>query len=763
MSPTFEDFTRQLVSSGLLAENELGQWVERLQGEGRPATAEELRNLLVREGRLTRFQAACVWEGKTQWLRFGEYEVLDRIGHGGMGMVLKARHRRMDRVVAIKTLRPQMMREPGAVERFYREVKAAARLNHPNIVTAYDAGEHQGIHYLVMEYVEGEDLGRLVTEHGPLPVQEAVECVLQAARGLAYAHQQGVIHRDIKPGNLLLDRCGAVKILDMGLARVLLPGGETAPGDQLTGTGQVMGTCDYMAPEQAVSTHRVDGRADIYSLGCTLYRLLTGEAPYKGETLVEVLLAHREAPIPSLREKRPEVTEELEGVFRRMVAKRPEERYQTMEEVIRALEGCLVKVAVGGGRPEVVEASESTVSALRAWLEGRSAEKETGPAGGAEVATLAVGVGKPVWGKKGIEGKREGLGKWLAAFQGVVGVVPEWLWGVGAVGLILVVGILGLVILRNQPSASQGRLASGDGRRGKVTVRGSLKVREEGGDGKGRVSTKGETESAAESGGLEESLGRVLITWPEAERSGGVLRVDGAELGYEEFVDAGNRDLLRLVLIPGEHVVRLERQGFEAWEERVKVEASQEVALHPQWRAINAPQAGQAEQMLAEGEKPTETAAPVEKPPVEPPVAVTSVRLGLDLAWEKLEGLLREWEAREAEFTQKVAPIEELVKRWQFQEATEAAKGVSFTDPSLAERWRVRQEELVWLAEWKGRILEKINAGGGRLRKADLGLRGLGGEVVAADEQKLTCRLLGGKTEELPWEDLGSQAEPFAL
>lgn len=272
------------------------------------------------------------------------------------------------------------------------------------------------------------------------------------------------------------------------------------------------------------------------------------------------------------------------------------------------------------------------------------------------------------------------------------------------------------------------------------------------------MSTKGETASAAESGGLEESLGRVLITWPEGERASGVLRVDGTELGYEEFVDAGNRDLLRLVLIPGEHVVRLERQGFEAWKERVKVEAGQEVALHPQWRAINVPQAGQAEQMLAEGQKPTETAAPVEKPPAEPPVAVTSVRLGLELAWEKLEGLLREWEAREAEFTQKVAPIEELVNRWRFQEAAEAAKGFSFTDPSLAERWRVRQEGLAWLAEWKGRILEKINAGGGRLRKADLGLRGLGGEVIAADEEKLTCRLLGGKTEELPWEDLGSQA-----
>ncbi|HPP51706.1 MAG TPA: protein kinase, partial [Thermoguttaceae bacterium] len=145
---------------------------------------------------------------------------MDKIGQGGMGMVLKARHRRMDRLVAIKTLRPQAMQDPKAVERFYREVKAAARLNHPNIVTAYDAGEHQGIHYLVMEYVDGQDLARLVKQHGPMAVPEALECVIQAAKGLAYAHQQGVIHRDIKPGNLLLDRSGVVKILDMGLARL---------------------------------------------------------------------------------------------------------------------------------------------------------------------------------------------------------------------------------------------------------------------------------------------------------------------------------------------------------------------------------------------------------------------------------------------------------------------------------------------------------------------------------------------------------------
>lgn len=338
------------------------------------------------------FQASCLWRGKTRGLVLGEYVVEDKIGQGGMGVVCKARPGRMDRVVALKTLPAEAMREAEAVQRFYREVRAAARLSHPNIVTAYDAGECQGLHYLVMEYVDGRDLATLVKEHGPLPWVQAVECVLQAARGLAYAHSQGVVHRDIQPGNLLVDRQG-----------------EGTTEEQLTGTGQVMGTCDYMAPEQAVSTHRVDHRADIYSLGCTLYRLLTGEAPYRGQTLVEVLLAHREAPIPWLRERRPDVPEELEGIFRRMVAKRPEEQYGTMEEVIGELEGVWGTRGAGGVPGE--EAGEVSISA---WLErisapgGSGGQAEAKPAGvaapGAVEAPPVVSGGAGAWGQTMVHG-----------------------------------------------------------------------------------------------------------------------------------------------------------------------------------------------------------------------------------------------------------------------------------------------------------------------------------------------------------------------
>ena len=233
--------------------------------------------------------------------------------------------------------------------RFEREVRAAAKLSHPNIVAAYDADEANGVHFLVMEYVEGNDLSALVKKNGPFPVARTVNYILQAARGLEFAHKKGVIHRDIKPSNLLLDNEGAVKILDMGLARIE-SGGDAATKSELTGTGAVMGTVDYMAPEQALSTHHADARADIYSLGCTLYYLLTGRAAYDGETLMAKLLAHREQPIPELGAGVPE---EIEAVFRKMVAKSVEDRYQSVSEVVADLEKCAQRPANVAQHPAV--------------------------------------------------------------------------------------------------------------------------------------------------------------------------------------------------------------------------------------------------------------------------------------------------------------------------------------------------------------------------------------------------------------------------
>lgn len=275
----------------------------------------------------------------------GNYTLLEKIGQGGMGQVFRAHHRRMERVVALKVLPAAFAEDPGVVERFQREVKAAARLSHPNIVTAFDADEAGGTHFLVMEYVQGQDLSALVRQFGP-PVDcfKAVDWIVQAARGLAYAHSEHVAHRDIKPSNLILDRQGRIRILDLGLARVDLGashGADVEDVTDLTSSGMVMGTADYMAPEQALDSRHADGRADIYSLGATLHYVLTGRPMYGGDTMMKRLYAHRDQPIPTLQSKRPDVPEDLDAVYQKMVAKDPRRRFQTMDEVIAALEKCV--------------------------------------------------------------------------------------------------------------------------------------------------------------------------------------------------------------------------------------------------------------------------------------------------------------------------------------------------------------------------------------------------------------------------------------
>jgi len=265
----------------------------------------------------------------------GEYVLLRKIGSGGMGRVFKAKHQTMERIVAVKMLPAETMRDPEAVRRFRREVKAAAKLFHPNIVTAFDAREEKGIHYLVMEYVEGHPLSRLVEDHGPLTIEKAADYILQSARGLEYAHSRDVVHRDVKPSNLILTHDGVIKILDMGTAR--FPG-ETSGEVNLTQSGIIMGTVNYMSPEQARDSRRVDHRTDIYSLGCTFHYLLTGDSLYQRDNMVQTLLAHAEQPIPKLSEMVRKAPLWLDHVFERLVAKRPEDRFQTMGELIDELE-----------------------------------------------------------------------------------------------------------------------------------------------------------------------------------------------------------------------------------------------------------------------------------------------------------------------------------------------------------------------------------------------------------------------------------------
>ena len=267
-----------------------------------------------------------------------EYRLLEKLGEGGMGTVYKAQHTRLNRLVALKMLPACRMDHEPSIARFAREIEAVGKLDHPNIVRAFDAGEDDEVHYLVMELVDGVDLHRLVKQNGPLPIAEACAIVRQAALGLQHAHEHGLVHRDVKPSNLLLSRDGTVKVLDLGLA---LLQGESRRQEELTSTGQVMGTLDYIAPEQASDSHLVDVRADVYSLGCTLFKLLTGRAPFadsQHDSALKKLLAHAQDTPPALGELRADAPGELAETLQRMLAKDPDHRPATPADVAAVLE-----------------------------------------------------------------------------------------------------------------------------------------------------------------------------------------------------------------------------------------------------------------------------------------------------------------------------------------------------------------------------------------------------------------------------------------
>jgi serine/threonine protein kinase len=316
----------------------------------------------------------------------GHYEVLGVLGQGGMGVVYKARNRKMNRLVAIKVLPPLKPQAPSAVARFEREMKAVARLTHPHIVAAYDADEAGGKHFLVLEYIDGVDLKSLVKAQGPLSVARAVAYLVQAARGLHYAHEQGIIHRDVKPANLMLDQSGTVKVLDLGLAASVFESGTQA---DLTETGMFLGTADYLAPEQAANARDIDRRADVYSLGCSLYYLLTGRPPYDGGTVIQKVLAHREQPIPSLGDACPECPASLQQVFAKMLAKRPDERYRTMADVSHDLAKVLAflesSTLLGAAAPPQ---SAALAKGRTGWRPGHGKRRTLGVA-----VLLLVGIG----------------------------------------------------------------------------------------------------------------------------------------------------------------------------------------------------------------------------------------------------------------------------------------------------------------------------------------------------------------------------------
>jgi eukaryotic-like serine/threonine-protein kinase len=344
----------------------------------------------------------------------GRYEIEELVGTGGMSSVYRARDNVLERRVALKVLHEHFSADPEYVERFRREARAIARLNHPNIVTVIDRGEFGKRQFIVFEDIPGENLKEVVEREGKLPVAQALALTHQIARGLAFAHQHHVVHRDVKPQNVLLDESGTAKVTDFGIARSL------DPGEELTQTGTLLGTSDYIAPEQA-SGQPVDARSDQYSLGVLLYELLTGEVPYPADSFMAVAMRHLRDPVPSVRDRRPDVPDRVDEIVARAMAKRPEDRFPSTGAMMGAIEAALADTGEGAGRNEVT----GVLSRVERPSAGRSAprpgprrRKRRGRLAPVLLALLVVGAGAIALGL--ILAGRDGGGSGAAGSIGAV-------------------------------------------------------------------------------------------------------------------------------------------------------------------------------------------------------------------------------------------------------------------------------------------------------------------------------------------------------
>jgi len=347
-SPRVGAFLEQLREADLLSPAQLNEARNHPLAQGEEPLP--LAKDLIIRGWMTGFQAKQLILGRGRELVLGPYRLQELLGEGGMGQVYRAYHVPMGRTVALKVIRKEHVASPAAVQRFNQEIRAAGQLTHPNIITAFDAGEVGDTHFYAMEYVEGTDLAKLVKESGPLSPVTACEYIRQAALGLQHAYERGLVHRDIKPANLLLSKAatpdtplGTIKLLDMGLARLEGPGDQ--PANALTRLGTIVGTPQFLAPEQAKNSSTVDIRSDLYSLGCTFFFLLTGQPPFRGLKLNELLLKHQMDEPPSLDSFRPDVPPAVQGVIRKLLAKRPADRFQTPAELLAALPTVRKKMA----------------------------------------------------------------------------------------------------------------------------------------------------------------------------------------------------------------------------------------------------------------------------------------------------------------------------------------------------------------------------------------------------------------------------------
>ena len=633
----------------------------------------------------------------------GEYRLLEKLGAGGMGEVYKAVHTEMDRVVAVKVLPPGHLHDERAVARFKREIKAVASLSHPNIVQAFDAREIEGTRFLVMEYVEGMDLRDVAKRLGPLPIPDACELIRQAALGLQCAHEHGLVHRDIKPGNLMLTAQGQLKVLDLGLARPQAEG-----DDDVTGTGEAMGTADYMAPEQAADSRSVDIRADIYSLGCTLYRLIAGRPPFSGpkySSAVKKLMGHIQDPVPQITRLRGDVPKRLEIVLGRLLAKDPAKRLSTPAELADAL----VPLSVGADLP-----------GLYARATGAPA---TDSPSAREQATMGVQ-----------ESQSTGLTHFLQKLKGGGPVpaeapaaspsarkrLPPYLAYAAVAAVVLLLAIaLGVAL----------------------TTRSSDKEPVAGGPSEEDRAAKPNKRPPA-----PRKTQHLLLQWPRNEREDAKLEIDRGERKIADLVDSKNPDQLKMEVTPGVHKVWIARRGFEPFEQTLKVDTGQAVTVVPEWKKV-------PEVAVAPPPKPEEKPEPPKPKPKPPKPKETTP----GPKPPEIDPALKRQQELDAKYAQALEPIEAMVCAWDFSGAVAALAKVEFDDPALMSRRNARGRELQRMAGLKDRLIAKINTADPPLKKSDLMLRGINGDVAKADQESVTAKLASGKTESHVWSELSEQ------
>ncbi len=718
--------------------------------------------------------------------RLGEYQLLEKLGKGGMGTVFKALHTKLQREVALKVLPKGRVDDAVAVARFEREMMAVGRLDHPNVVRAYDAREIGGECFLVMELVEGLDLNQYMRRHGVLQVADACEVIRQAALGLQSAHEHGLVHRDVKPSNLMLNHSGEVKLLDLGLARFQL---DQAAGDEMTSTGHMMGTADFMAPEQVSETHTVDIRADVYSLGCTLYKLLAGRAPFSGSkypSAFEKMRAHLDEAAPPLRKYRRDVPEELLAVINRMMAKEPAARFDTPARVADAI-GPLAGGSdlpsllsrAGHQPPPVVKPGE----ALEGTAESSSA--------GLTRFLRTIGGGRDRPGARRLPTERQ-----LRTKRAVLA-------GTAVVGVLLA---LVMVIWA---------INSGDDSDGTKSA-----------DAESADEKTGKTEEPLQP--VVRKSQHLVLQWPREERADGTLVIDGRVWELSDQKIQSSESNIKVPLDARKHKIVIDRRGFEPFDAEFTIVQGEDldlnVVLKEQRELVVKPPVPAEEvqktlrKLIEERhaddvttkEKRTELArallqqAEIKEASDERYVlldmaqdlaiydadetlmmeAVEAIKAEFEVNEEKFEkearqrladrrkviakieeerakregaeALAKAQREREQRYQDALEPAETKVRGWDFRGGLAALTGVRFDDdPGLAARLEQRRVAVERLATFKERLIARINAADPPLTKSMVGMSGLKGDLTRADDTAVTATLGSGKTESREWKTFG--------